>query len=53
VDEDRQTVCGLPPIYTMMHILGEGCDGQVLDYGLHVEEATESFVSFASLAFYQ
>jgi len=49
---DRQKVCGLPPIYTMMNILGEGCEAHLLHYDLNVEEATQSFVSFASLAFY-
>jgi hypothetical protein len=49
---DKQKVCGLPPIYTMMNVLGESCEARLLHYDLNVERATESFVSFASLVFY-
>lgn len=52
-DGDKQKVCGLPPIYTMMSLLGDGCKGKLLGYDLNVEEQTQSFVSFASMAFFQ
>lgn len=52
-DGDKHKVCGLPPIYTMLSILGEGSKGKLLDYDLNVEEETQSFVSFASMAFYR
>jgi len=53
VDGDRQKVCGLAPIYTMLQLMGEGATGRLLDYDLSVEEPTQSFVSFASLAFWR
>lgn len=49
---DRQKVCGLPPIYTLMQMLAPETTGRLLDYGVHVEKETASFVSFASVAFY-
>jgi AmmeMemoRadiSam system protein B len=52
-DGDRQKVCGLPPIYTMLRLMGEGVTGRVLDYEQSVEEPTQSFVSYASLAFHR
>jgi AmmeMemoRadiSam system protein B len=51
-EEDRQKVCGLPPIYTLMQMLAPETTGRLLDYGVHVEKETASFVSFASMAFY-
>ena len=51
-DQDQQKVCGLPPIYTMMNILGDDCRGRLLNYDVSIEEPTQSFVTFASLAFY-
>ncbi|MBN1866140.1 AmmeMemoRadiSam system protein B [Candidatus Sumerlaeota bacterium] len=52
-DQDRQKVCGLPPIYTLMSVLGDGCTAQLLDYDVSIEEPTQSFVTFASLGFYK
>lgn len=52
-DDDKQKVCGLPPIYTMLSLLGDNCKGSLLGYDLSVEEQTQSFVSFASMAFYR
>jgi len=51
-DNDRQKVCGLPPMYTVMHALGDHCTAELLDYDISVEESTQSLVSFASIAFY-
>ena len=51
-DGDKQKVCGLPPIYTMLRAMPKGSTGKLLDYGLNVEEPTQSFVSFASMAYY-
>jgi len=50
--QDAQKVCGLPPLYTMMAALSPACSGKVLKYDLHPEPQTDSFVSFASLVFY-
>ena len=52
-DGDRQKVCGLPPIYAMLHTLGDGVRGKLLEYDLNVEEQTQSFVSYASMVFYE
>jgi AmmeMemoRadiSam system protein B len=52
VDGDKQKVCGLPPIYAMLDALEEDIPAVLLDYDLNIEEATQSFVSYASLAFY-
>ena len=52
IDGDRQKVCGLPPIYTMMHAMGAPVRGKLLRYDINVEEPTDSLVSFMSLAFY-
>jgi predicted class III extradiol MEMO1 family dioxygenase len=53
VSQDAQKVCGLPPIYTMMTALTPTCSGKLLNYDLHQEPQTDSFVSFASLVFYE
>ncbi|MFW6303313.1 MAG: AmmeMemoRadiSam system protein B [Candidatus Sumerlaeota bacterium] len=50
IDGDRQKVCGLPPIYTALNILGEGHPARLLQYDISIEEPTDSFVSYASLA---
>lgn len=49
---DKQKVCGLPPIYTMMRSMQPGCTGRLLDYDLNLETPTQSFVTFASMGFY-
>ncbi len=51
--QDAQKVCGLPPIYTLLSALPPDCCGKLLHYDLHPEPQTESFVSFASLVFYE
>lgn len=52
IDEDKQKVCGLPPIYAMLDAMGDECRGELLEYDLNVEEQTQSFVSYTSMAFY-
>ncbi len=49
IGQDSQKVCGLPPIYTALNTLGEGHPARLLKYDLSIEEATDSFVSYASL----
>ena len=49
---DRQKVCGVPPIYVLLSCV-EATRAKLLNYDLNVEEATQSFVSFASMAFYR
>ena len=49
--QDRRRVCGLPAIYTMLHVLGAK-EGKLLKYGQAFTRETQSVVSFASLAFY-
>jgi AmmeMemoRadiSam system protein B len=51
-DRDRRKVCGLPAIYTMLHVM-EARRGELLKYGQAFTAETQSVVSFASLAFYR
>jgi MEMO1 family protein len=48
---DRWRICGLAPIYTQLELLG-GRRARLLDYDIALEPATQSAVSFASLAIY-
>jgi AmmeMemoRadiSam system protein B len=50
-EQDRRRVCGVPAIYTMLHLL-EGSEGRVLKYDQAYTQESQSVVSFASLAFY-
>lgn len=47
-DGDKRKICGLPNIYTMLHVLGKG-EGKLLKYGQAPDEQTNSVVTFASL----
>ena len=49
---DKQKVCGLPPIYTMLRAMQPEHAGRLLDYDLSLEPSTQSFVTFASMGFY-
>jgi len=50
-DGDRRRVCGFSPMYTFLHVV-DAKRGKLLHYDRSVETATQSSVSFASLAFY-
>ena len=50
-EKDRRKVCGLSPIYVLLSML-EGARGKLLKYSQSHDQATQSAVSFASLAFY-
>ena len=55
-DGDRRRICGLPPLYTMLSVLGSRDGhtgtGKVLRYDQAVDDARACCVSFASMAFY-
>ncbi|MBF6567625.1 MAG: AmmeMemoRadiSam system protein B [Candidatus Binataceae bacterium] len=48
-ERDRWRVCGVAPLYTQLALL-KGHRGRLLNYDVAMEPATESAVSFASLA---
>jgi AmmeMemoRadiSam system protein B len=50
-ERDRRRVCGLPPIYTFLRVV-DAQEGRLLKYGQSLDSATQSVVTFASLAFY-
>jgi AmmeMemoRadiSam system protein B len=50
-EKDRRRVCGLPPIYTLLQVV-DAQEGKLLKYGQSLDSATQSVVTFASLAFY-
>jgi hypothetical protein len=50
-DGDRRRICGFPAMYTFLRAV-RAAEGKLLMYDRSVEAATESSVSFASLAFY-
>jgi len=53
-EKDRRRICGLPPIYTFLHLLGERAKrGELLNYGQSMDDGTQSAVTFASMAFFQ
>ncbi|MBI4495305.1 MAG: AmmeMemoRadiSam system protein B [Deltaproteobacteria bacterium] len=47
---DRRRICGLPPIYALLHLVPPG-RGRLLKYSQALDPATHSAVTFASLAF--
>jgi len=51
-EADRRRICGLSPIYAMLHVL-EAQKGKLMHYGQAYTRETRSVVSFASLAFYE
>lgn len=53
VDGDSQKVCGLPPVYTMLQVMGDGVEGRLVGYEVNIEKPTESFVSYAGMVFYE
>ncbi len=50
-DGDRRRICGFAPMYTFLHLI-PAREGKLLKYDRSLEPATQSSVSFASLAFY-
>lgn len=50
-DGNRRRVCGFSPMYTFLHAV-EATEGKLLKYDRSLDSATQSSVSFASLAFY-
>ncbi len=49
---DRRRVCGFPPILTFLASVGK-LQGKLLKYEQWHEEATQSVVTYASMAFYE
>lgn len=50
-EKDRRRICGLPPIYTLLHLV-DARVGKLLKYSQSMDPATQSVVTFASLAFF-
>jgi MEMO1 family protein len=50
-EKDARNVCGVPALYSMLHLLGPGPDGAVARYGQAVDRTNHSIVSFAGIAF--
>jgi hypothetical protein len=50
-EKDRRRVCGLPPIYILLQSINAR-EGKLLKYSQSMDSATQSAVSFASLAFF-
>ena len=49
---DEYKICGLPPIYAMLRCM-KASQGKMLRYDYNLEAATDSMVSFCSMAFYK
>jgi len=50
-EKDRRKVCGLSPIYVLLHLL-EGARGKFLKYSQSLDSTTQSVVTFGSVAYY-
>jgi AmmeMemoRadiSam system protein B len=50
-EKDRRRVCGLSPIYILLHLL-EGARGKLLKYSQSLDSTTQSVVTFGSVAYY-
>jgi AmmeMemoRadiSam system protein B len=48
---DRRRVCGMAPIYILLRLL-EGTQGRLLKYSQSLDPASQSVVTFASLAYF-
>ena len=46
---DRRNVCGVPALYSLLHLLGPGPSGRVARYGQAVDRAGNSIVTFAGI----
>ena len=50
-EKDRRRICGLVPIYVLLRLL-EGTEGRLLKYSQSLDQASQSVVTFASLAYF-
>jgi AmmeMemoRadiSam system protein B len=50
-EKDRRKVCGLSPIYVLLHLL-DGARGNLLKYSQSLDPTTQSVVTFCSVAYY-
>ncbi len=50
-EKDRRRICGLSPIYTLLHAV-RARTGKILNYAQSADPATGSVVSFAGMAFF-
>jgi AmmeMemoRadiSam system protein B len=51
-DGNSRRICGLPPLYLMLRVLGGRVDGELLHYDHAEVDEHHSFVSFASMGLY-
>jgi AmmeMemoRadiSam system protein B len=52
-EKDRRRICGLPPIYTLLHLMGNRArEGKLLNYGQSPDASSQSAVTFASMTFF-
>jgi AmmeMemoRadiSam system protein B len=49
-EKDRRNICGLPPIYALLHLI-DAHKGEILDYQQWSDPAGTGAVTFASMAF--
>jgi hypothetical protein len=49
---DRRRICGFPSIYALLNLI-EAKEGKLLKYSRWQDSSLESFVTFASMAFYE
>lgn len=52
-EKNRRRICGLPPLYLLLKTLAGQVRGELLHYDYTEVDEYHSFVSFASMAFYQ
>lgn len=50
---NRRRICGLAPLYVLSKILEGAADGVLLDHSYTLVDNQNSFVTFASMAFYE
>jgi len=51
-EQNRRRVCGMAPLYLLARILGGTAEGRILDHRHASVDTENSFVTFASMAFY-
>ena len=49
---NRRRICGMAPLYVLARILGGSAEGELLEHTYAVVDNQNSFVTFASMAFY-
>jgi AmmeMemoRadiSam system protein B len=52
-ERNRRRICGLPPLYTMLKTLERTVKGELLSYDYTTVDNEGSFVTFASMVFYE